>query len=201
MQRRIPRWAGWLALVWLAIWVPAYWRTWGAANFLHLCDVSVILTCIGLWRGNALMLSSQAIESLLGDALWCMDALWRALSGRQLTGGTEYLFDARFPLWVRLLSLFHVALPLTLLWAVRRTGYDRRGLPLQCGIAAAAILLGRLAPSSANINFAWRDPLYHRQWGPAPLHLALIFAATVTLTYLPIHVMLSRWFPARQRPG
>ncbi len=42
--------------MWLAVWLPAYWRVWGWANFLHLCDVTVILTCVGLWFGNSLLL-------------------------------------------------------------------------------------------------------------------------------------------------
>ena len=40
-------------LVWLAVFLAAYWRTYGPANFLHLCDVAVILTCWGLWRAKA----------------------------------------------------------------------------------------------------------------------------------------------------
>ena len=39
----------WLALAWLFIWVPTYWVVWGWPNFLHICDVAVVLACIGLW--------------------------------------------------------------------------------------------------------------------------------------------------------
>ena len=60
--------------MWLAVWVPSYAFYWGWANFLHLCDVAVLLTCIGFARGDVLLLSSQAVSSLVGDLLWCLAA-------------------------------------------------------------------------------------------------------------------------------
>ncbi len=66
-RHKIPDWFRWLALLWLVVWFAAYWHAWGPANFLHLCDVAVILTCIGLWTNNALLTSSQAVSSVLID--------------------------------------------------------------------------------------------------------------------------------------
>src|SRR5579862_1776931 len=106
-QTSIPRWLRWAVLVWMLIWFPIYWHTWGASNFLQLCDIAVILTCIGIWSESPLLISSQAVSSLLVDLVWGLDALSRLFFGRHLIGGTEYLFDAHYPLWVRLLSLFH----------------------------------------------------------------------------------------------
>src|ERR1700676_2639714 len=149
--RKIPDWLRWAALLWLLIWVLAYWHTWGAANFLQLCDMAVILTSIGLISENALLLSSQAVSSLLIDLAWGLDAGWRFILGRHLIGGTQYLFDARFPLWVRLLSLFHIAMPVLMLAMLDRIGYDRRGLPLQCGIAVFAFTASRFTNPAKNM--------------------------------------------------
>ena len=85
-QHPFPR-LRWAALIWLSLWVPAYASVWGASNFLHLCDVAVILTCAGLWSGGALLLSSQAVSSLLIDLLWDVDAGARLFTGRHLVGG------------------------------------------------------------------------------------------------------------------
>jgi hypothetical protein len=186
--------ARWFALVWLAIWVPAYWRVWGWKNFFHVCDVSVILACAGIWFGNRLLISSQALASLLPDALWCLDAGWRVITGHTLFGGTEYMWDSRFPLWVRLLSLFHIVLPIILVAACARIGYDRRALALQAGIAAVLLLISRSFGPDANMNYAFRDPVLHRAWGPAPVHLALIFAGTVLLIYWPAQMVFCRAF-------
>jgi hypothetical protein len=190
-----PLWVRWVSLVWLAVWVPSYALYWGWANFLHLCDVAVLLTCIAFARSDVLLLSSQAVSSLIGDLLWCLDAAWRLFAGRHLTGGTEYMWDTRFPLCVRLLSLFHVVLPMLLLAALRRVGYDRRALLLQSGIAMVLLMVSRFLGPTQNLNYAFADPIFHRAFGPAPVHLAVIFAALLGIIYCPTHVLLARAFP------
>src|SRR5215831_100081 len=195
----IPAAVRWGAVAWLAIWVPAYGRTWGAANFLHLCDLAVFLTCAGLFFESALLLSSQAVATPAIALVWVIDAACRVFSGRYLLGGTDYLFDARYPLWVRLLSLFHIAMPIILLWAVRRTGYDWRGWRLQSAIALVAFIASRFTNPALNMNYAFADPFFHRAWGPAPAHIAVIFAFMLLVVYLPTHLLLARWFARKSR--
>jgi hypothetical protein len=189
----------WVALAWIAVWFPAYAVVWGWQNFLLVCDIAVILTFAGLWRGNALLLSSQAVGSLVPDALWFLDVAWRFALGRHLFGGTEYLWDARFPLWVRLLSFFHVALPVVVVYAVSRVGYDPRGWKLQGGITAVLLVVSRFLESGKNPNYAFTDPVFHLQLGPVPLHLAVILAGFVVLIYLPTHAVLRKLLPGRKR--
>ena len=188
-------WMRWAAALWLAVWLPAYCAVWGWTNFLHLCDVTVILTCVGLWRGSALLLSSQAVASIIVDLAWSVDVAWRLVFAKHLVGGTEYMWDARFPLWVRLLSGFHIFWPALVLWALGRVGYDRRGWTLQSAIAAALLVAARVVAPSQNINFAFRDPLFGRAWGPAPVHLAVILLGLVVIIYWPTHRALARLFP------
>ncbi len=126
-----------------------------------------------------------------------LDAAWRLVLGRHLIGGTEYLFDAQYPLWVRLLSLFHVAMPFLLLWALRRVGYDPRGLALQCAIAVFAFGAARFTDPAKNMNFAFTDPFFHRAWGPAPVHVAVSVLFMLVVVYLPTHLVLRRFFVPR----
>lgn len=191
----LPLWVRWVSFAWLTVWIPSYSVYWGWANFLHLCDIAVLLTCVGLVFNNALLLSSQAVSSLVADLLWCVDAGWRWIVGRHLTGGTEYMWDARVPLWVRLLSLFHVVLPLLLLWTLRQTGYDSRGFRLQCWIAGALLVVSRILGPARNLNYAFFDPLFRRTFGPAPVHLALVFIALVGMVYWPTHRILAWALP------
>ncbi len=182
----------WFSLLWMVVWLPAYFRVWGWANLLHLCDVAVILSFVGIWIANPLLLSSQAVNSLAAGFLWVLDVGSRLITGSFLIGGTDYMWDARYPLWVRLLSTFHVGLPLVLLWTLRRVGYDRRALGLQAAIAAFLLIVSRFLSADVNMNYAYRDPLFHRAWGPAPVHLAMIFIPLVALIYWPTH-LLQRW--------
>jgi hypothetical protein len=195
----------WAALAWLAVWIPAYWVTWGWHNFLLFCDVSVFLTCLGLWQGSRLLLSSQAVAAIVPNLLWALDAGWRLALGKHLFGGTEYLWDASYPLWIRLLSLFHLAWPLLLLWALRRAGYDSRGFALQCGIGAAVMILSRMVEESLalgkNLNFVMMDPIFHRSWGPAPVHLGFHLAVLIAVVYLPTHLLLRKYLAPPKTPG
>jgi hypothetical protein len=185
------------AAVWLVLFIAVYGWAYGAANFIRLCDVAVILTCLGILSGSALLVSSQAVSSLVVDLAWDLDLLWQLLLGRPLIGGTEYMWDTRFPLGVRLMSLFHVAWPPLLITVLRRHGYDPRGFPLQCLIAAAVLVASRFILPGENLNYAFRDPFFHRAWGPAPVHIALTFAVLVAAVYWPTHRLLRRLLGAR----
>jgi hypothetical protein len=188
----IPRAWRWAALVWLAVWVPTYAATWGWNNFLAYCDVGVLLTCAGLWTGSALLLSSQAVAALPAGLLWAADVAARLATGRHLFGGTEYMWDQRVPLVVRLLSTFHLFLPIILVMALRRTGYHRRALLFQIALTAPLLVGARLLAPGKNLNFAFSDPLLHRQWGPAPLHLLAMLVGIALVAYLPAHLVLRR---------
>ena len=168
--------ARWLALLWLAVWIPAYWSFYGPVVFLNLCDIAVILTCVGLWRASSRLFSTQAVSSLVVDLAWVLDLVWRGVTGRHLIGGTEYMWDPAYPWWLRALSLFHIALPVVLIRSLRRVGYDRRAPWLQIGLAAVVLIASRAAGPEVNANFAFTDPIFGRAWGPAPAHLAVILA-------------------------
>lgn len=190
----------WFSLAWMIVWLPAYFRVWGWANLLHLCDVAVILTFVGIWLANPLLLSSQAVNSLAAGMLWILDVGWRLTTGSFLLGGTEYMWDTHYPLWVRLLSTFHIGLPLILLWTLRKVGYDRRALALQATIAAVLLVVSRLLAEELNMNYAFRDPIFHRTWGPSFAHLAMIFIPLVALIYWPTHLLLAWLFPSPSSP-
>jgi hypothetical protein len=194
MSHPFPR-LRWAAVAWLAAYVPAYAIAYGFANFLFLCNVSAILVAVGFWTASRLLLSSQAVAVLVVAVVWTADAGARVLTGAHLFGGTEYMWDARWPLPTRLLSLYHVVLPVLLIIALHRIGYDRRGYALQSAIAVVGVSLGRLFGPAANINYAFVDPILKRTWGGALTHVAVIAAALVLVAYPPTHVLLVRLLP------
>jgi hypothetical protein len=198
-QARLPEALRWAALAWLAVWVPAYGHAWGLANFLHLCDIAVFLTCIGLWGRNRLLLSSQLVSSLLVDAAWCVDAVSSVCLNRRLIGGTLYLLDPHTAAWIRALSWFHLLLPALLLWVIWRTGYDRRAWALQCAIALLAFVAARFTNPATNINYAFRAPFMNRQIGPAPVHVLVSVLFLAFFAYLPAHLAFLRIY--RRRPA
>jgi hypothetical protein len=179
----------------LAVYLPAYALAYGLANFLFLCNLSVILTGVGIWTCRRLLLSSQAVAALLVGAAWTVDVASRLLTGRHLIGGTEYMWDPQWPHFARLLSLYHVGLPVLLFYAVRRLGYDARGYWLQSAIAIVAVAAGRLFGPVANINYAFVEPLFKRTLGGPVTHVAAVAAFLALLVYPLTHLLLARLCP------
>jgi hypothetical protein len=193
---RFPR-LRWGALLFLAVWFPTYWVFWGWRNFLQLCDVAVFLTVLGLWRGNALVLSSQLAGTLIVNLLWALDVAARLFADRHLIGGTEYMWNSTYPLSVRLLSLFHLVLSPLLFYAVCRTGYDRRAFAFESAIAVVILILSRLAAlPGTNPNFVVVSPFSGHPIGSAILHLAIVVAVQILVLTLPVHLILKRTLPA-----
>src|ERR1700730_2655142 len=128
---RIPLWLKLIWTMWILVWAPLYWKHYGPQNFLYFCDLGNLLIALGLWIESRLILSWQAVGLLVFQTLYTVDLTVALVSAKHLIGGTEYMFAPAIPLAVRLLGLYHLAVPVLLLWAVRRLGYDQKALQYQ----------------------------------------------------------------------
>jgi len=180
----------WVALAWIAVYLPSYALAYGFANFLFLCNLSVILVAVGLWTCSPLLLSSQAVGIGLVAVVWTVDVASRLVTGHHLIGGTEYMWAPRWPLVTRAMSLYHVLLPPLLVFALRRVGYDRRGYALQSAIAILGVSIGRLFGPEANVNDAFVDPILKKTWGGPLTHVAVVAGALVLVAYPLTHLVL-----------
>jgi hypothetical protein len=195
---RVPLWLKIAWSVWVLVWAPVYWRQYGAQNFLYFCDLGNILIAVGLWLESPLMFSWQATGLLLFQTLYTIDLAGAIFTGRHFIGGSEFMFDAGIPLYVRLLSLFHVVTPPVLLWLVRRLGYDSRGW--ECATATASVV----APicyfwrRGFDVNWA-RGPFFHEQHlVPGPVYLLAYLVVVPVVVYWPTHVFLKWWGRVRE---
>ena len=194
---RLPLWLklGWT--VWLIVWAPLYWRQYGAQNFLFFCDIGNVLIGIGLWLESALVFSWAACGVLLFQALYIIDLLGTLVTGRHLIGGTEYMFDPHVSLAIRLLSLFHVATPPLLLWAIGRVGYDPRGWRLQALMTWIVVPINYLWRPEEDVN--WARGLFFREQHivPGPLYVAAYLVVVTLAVYWPTNLLLSRCWARR----
>lgn len=195
----MPRWLVVAYTAWMAVWVPTIWIHDGVGNFLWLCDVANFVVLIALWRGSALLFSSQAVGLAIIQTVWMVDFFGRLLFGVHPIGGTQYMFEAAKPLWLRSMSLFHVWMPLLLLWALLRLGYDRRALRLQTAITWLVLPLSLLADPARNLNWLHEPFGVPQIWLPTAAWLLLSLALYPLLLYLPVHLLLRRLFPAPAR--
>lgn len=175
----------------MALWVPVVLWAYGPQNFLWACNVAQFLVLYAVWRDDRLVLSSQAGTVCLVGLVWTLDFLLGLATGGRLASLTAYMFDATSPLPARAISLFHVGLPLFVLWLLRRTGYDARGWRLQCLIGGAAVILGWLLTEPyRNVNWVHQPFGIEQSWMPTPAFVALLLLLNPLLVYLPGHFLV-----------
>ena len=197
---RVPLWLKIAWTVWIICWVPAYWRQYGAQNFLFFCDVGNFLIGIALWLESRLIFSWQACGLLLFQSLYTVDLLGALVTGGHLIGGTEYMFDPGVPLYVRLLSLFHVVCPPLLWWAICRLGYDRRGWKLQTLTCWIVVPINYFWRPGFDVNWA-RGPFFRDQhWMPGWMYLVGYLIVVPLAIYYPTHLVLRWWARRRNTP-
>jgi hypothetical protein len=198
---RLPLWLKIVWTVWLIVWIPLYWKQYGLQNFLFFCDIGNILIGLALWLESPLIFSWQACGLLLFQTLYTMDLVGALLTGRHFIGGTEYMFDHGIPLFVRLVSLFHVVTPPLLFWAIRKFGYDRRGWKYQTLTAWIVVPINYFWRSGYDVNWA-RGPFFREQHAmPGPVYLLGYLLVLPLLVYFPTHLFL-QWLTLRwQRKG
>ena len=192
---RVPLWLKISWTVWLMVWAPLYWRQYGAQNFLFFCDIGNVLIGIGLWLESAFIFSCVACGVLLFQTLYIIDLAGALLSGRHLIGGTEYMFDPHVSLAIRLLSLFHLATPPLVLWAIHRLGYDPRGWKLQSLMTWVVVPINYFWRPEKDVN--WVRGLFFREQHvvPGALYVLAYLLLVTFAVYWPTHLLLSRWRP------
>jgi len=194
---RIPLWLKLLWTAWVLVWAPVYWREYGLQNFLFVCDLGNFFITAGLWLESPLIFSWQATSLLLFQTLYTIDLVGTLLTGRHWIGGTEFMFDPHVPLWIRLLSLFHVVVPPLLMWAIWSLGYDRRGWKCQTLTAWIVVPINYFWRPQYDVNWA-RGPFSHEQhFMPGLLYLLGYLIVVPAVVYFPTHLFLiwltQRW--------
>ena len=190
-------------LVWTAvvlIWAAAYWHQYGLKNFLYFCDLGNLLIALGLWLESRFIISWQAVGLLVFQILYDIDLLGALLFGHHATGGTEYMFDPAIPLPVRALGLYHFVVPILLLWAIRRLGYDPRAWKWQIVLMVVVVPINFFWHPEDNINFA-RGIGHEQHLLPSWLYLIGYLVVVPLVVYWPTHKVLEHWCQPNDGPG
>jgi hypothetical protein len=194
IDRRIPLWIKILYSLFLCVLVPVYWRQYGPAHFLWASDIALSLVLVVLWSERPLLNSMMAIGVLPFEIAWVVDFF----TGSQLLGVTSYMFESERPLYLRGLSLFHVVLPLIMIFLLRRLGYDPRAF------AAQTVLIWMVLPvtylltdPAANINLVFGLGTKPQTVMHPLVYLALEMALLPVVVCWPAHLVLQRLFDDR----
>jgi hypothetical protein len=191
MAAEIPLWIKIAYTLMVAVIVPVYLAYYGPANFLWFSDVALIVTGVALWLESPLLVSMMTVGVLLPELLWNVSLFTRLLTGVRVSGLADYMFDTRIPKWIRALSLFHVVLPVLMLWMLHRLGYDPRALPAQTALAWVILpLTYAVTKPEDNINWVYGPGARPQRQISPPLYLAFVLIFFPLIVYVPTHLLL-----------
>src|SRR5688500_17026738 len=141
----------------VAVILPVYALRYGWRNYLWFSDIALVVTGVALWLESALLASMMAVGVLLPELLWSVSFLGRLLFGVRASDLAGYMFDPAKPRYLRALSLFHLVLPVALLWTLARLGYDSRALVAQTVLAwiVLPVTYAVVRPHDENINWVY----------------------------------------------
>jgi hypothetical protein len=191
----IPLWIklGYTLLV--VIIVVVYTFKYPLENFLWFSDIALLATVPALWFENGFLASMMAVGTLLPEALWNASFFGQLLSGKRITGLTDYMFDPQKPLYLRALSLFHIFLPALLLWMIARLGYAPAAWLAQTALAWIVLpLCYLLTDPEQNVNWVFGLGSKPQKRISAPVYLGLLMIGFPLVLYLPTHLLLQVLF-------
>jgi len=189
-------WLKILVSFYIVVLIPVYWIELGPANFLWFCDIALLIMVVALWRESQLLVSIVAVGILLPELAWNLDFFGRMITGKHLFGltGTAYMFTDERPIAVRVLSLFHVFLPLLTLTMLYKLGYDHRAWLIQSIIIWIVLPLSYwFSTPVANINFVFGLGGEAQNWMSPYLWIGLLMVFFPFCVYLPTHILLRRF--------
>jgi hypothetical protein len=152
----IPLWLKIAYTAFVAVLVPVYFKHWGPGNFLWFSDIALFGTLLALWIESSFLASMMTIAVLLPKVIWNVGFFGRLLTGKNTGSLSAYMFDSSKPLYVRALSLFHVFLPMLLVWLIHTLGYAAHAWMAQTLLAWIVLpMTYLLTDREENVNWVY----------------------------------------------
>jgi hypothetical protein len=171
--------------------VPVYWKNWGAANFLWFSDVALFGTLLALWMESSLIASMMGLAVLFPEVAWNISYFTRLLTGKNIFSLTDYMFDSSRSLFLRALSLFHVIIPVLIIWLIAELGFDNESLFYQILLGWVVLLASYfLSDPKENVNWVFGPGSSPQNKIHPLLYLLLVMIAFPLVLYLPTYLFL-----------
>lgn len=175
--------------------ISIYWWHYGAENFLWFSDISLFLTCIGLWLESNLIMSVLMVMLFPFEILWNIDFFMHVLTNHSLLDLTAYMFESDYSIFVRSLSLFHIIIPFIWLWTMYKWGYNKKAVWLAPILFCSVLFLTFFFTTpQKNINWIFAPEFYNLTWISSFDWILLLMTLAPFLIFWPMHVMLKRLF-------
>lgn len=180
-----------LFTMFLIILIPTYLKHYGPQNFLWLSDVGLFTTFFIVWLGSPLLNSICMISIFPIELMWYIDFFVQTITGFNIFGSTDYMFDPQYGLFLRSLSLFHIVVPMMWIWYLLKWGYDKRALTWAIVLIWSVLVATFMCTNPAyNINWVF-VPQQHNLTIHPVAWLLFMMVASLALVILPMHYILA----------
>ena len=174
-----------LLTLFVAIQVPIYLKNYGLGNFLWLSDIGLFLTVIALWLNSQLIMST-AMGLFPVEMVWVVDYFYRIIIRRPLLHVTDYMFDHKYSLFLRIISLFHLVIPAIWVGYCYTYGYDSNAIWYQCVLIWIILPLCYFFTNpDDNVNWVFVPRVNQWHWIPAYVWLIILMIGFPLLIFFP----------------
>lgn len=175
--------------------IPAYLHEYGIQNFLWFSDISLLLILSGLWLSSSLLISIAALLTLFLEISWTIDYFYQLITGDTLINLASYMFDQRYSLFLRGLSLFHLLLPIFSIRYLWAWGYNKQTLKYAVPLYGVVLIFCYLFTSvQENINWVYLPQAYSWTNISSLQWLCLQLILYPLLIMLPKHLLFQKIF-------
>ncbi len=186
--------------IFMMILIPLYLSYYGWYNFLWLSDVGLFMTLAALWSSSSFLMSIPLVIVFPVEIMWNIDFFIRLLTGYKVAGLTNYMFDDTLPLFLRCLSLFHVAMPLLWGWYLFTWGYNRKAFIWAMMLFWLIMVITYwYTPVEENINWVFAARVYQWQDVSPAVWLVILMIGFPLFVFLPMHLVLMKFFDYTKR--
>ncbi len=183
-----------LLTIFAAILIPVYWKNYGPTNFLWLSDISLFLTLFALWVNYSLFTSIAMVGIFPFELAWNLDFFLHLFTGKNLIHIADYMFERKYSLFLKSLSLFHVILPPLWIFLLYKFGYNQNAFLYSIFLIWIILILTYLfTDPKKNINWVFMPKINH--WKISEfIWLIILMIGFPIFVFLPMHVILKRIF-------
>ena len=185
--------ACWLLFLWTMLSI-AWYKRYGVTHLLWFCDISLLLTAIGLFLRSSILVTAQLVAVLIFHIVWNIDFWCYLASGYMLMGSTSYMFYSEISWMEKGLSFFtHLFIVPCTLYGVYIIGISRKAWLLQWAQTVLVFLLTYLLTRpEENINWLFGTDIFNIS--PQTTHPLLYYGAMMLIppfvVYWPTNKLL-----------
>jgi hypothetical protein len=156
-------------------------------SYLWLCKINLFLTIFGILFKNKLLISMAFVGGLARFSIWNLSFIINLFTNYNLFNVTAYIFSLGTSLTIKIISLYHIFLPIILIFFLKKIGYDSRAFIFSTILYWFVIIITYFFTiKSNNINFVFCASTYNwsisdQQW----VIFLLIFEPILFI--LPVH--------------